>query len=537
MFQALLEIKEAGFSAPPPPISNLESDSFSFGNKVSPSILLIIIILAIIFFVSGLLHLLIRFLLRPPSRDTDDLESVTVLQGQLQQLFHLHDAGVDQSFIDTLPVFNYKAIIGLKNPFDCAVCLCEFEPEDKLRLLPKCSHAFHMECIDTWLLSHSTCPLCRSTLLPEFSQNNTCSPIVLVLESGSVENSREINVSGRDHLAAVGRTGSVLGPNSHLGLHGDVELGVSQHKSCEIVTKNEVNPNPAVAVDQEEKVVQVKLGKFRNVDGGEGSSNRNVDSRRCFSMGSFAYVMDETSSLQVPIRSSTKKQSSKKPSLPLEPGHRQAMSECDFESRREFKFNGLEAIGSLESQGTNSASITSGNGIGKSKRESFSISKIWLRGKKEKPNVVAADLSRRAFSFRFPGYRKGSDESKAKNGGRSRRTISEVDIARWENGGSEGNFSCNSLDSQANAPSFARRTLLWLMGRQNKVVHSSLDPTIPLAVCRELESELWGDYGQFSGKWPESSEVFRQVTGFPAKQQIRQRAANVVFGHPFQFKS
>ncbi|KAL6189151.1 hypothetical protein ACLB2K_040541 [Fragaria x ananassa] len=478
MLQALLEIKEAGFSAPPPPISNLESDSFSFGNKVSPSILLIIIILAIIFFVSGLLHLLIRFLLRPPSRDTDDLESVTVLQGQLQQLFHLHDAGVDQSFIDTLPVFNYKAIIGLKNPFDCAVCLCEFEPEDKLRLLPKCSHAFHMECIDTWLLSHSTCPLCRSTLLPEFSQNNTCSPIVLVLESGSVENSREINVSGRDHLAAVGRTGSVLGPNSHLVLHGDVELGVSQHKSCEIVTKNEVNPNPAVAVDQEEKVVQVKLGKFRNVDGGEGSSNRNVDSRRCFSMGSFAYVMDETSSLQVPIRSSTKKQSSKKPSLPLEPGHRQAMSECDFESRREFKFNGVEAIGSLESQGTNSASITSGNGIGKSKRESFSISKIWLRGKKEKPNVVAADLSMRAFSFRFPGHREGSDESKAKNGGRSRRTISEVDIARWENGGSEGNFSCNSLDSQANAPSFARRTLLWLMGRQNKVVHSSLDPTM-----------------------------------------------------------
>ncbi|XP_050371805.1 RING-H2 finger protein ATL13 [Argentina anserina] len=478
MVWALLEIKEAVLSAPPPPSSNLESDSFSFGNKVSPSILLIIIILAIIFFVSGLLHLLIRFLLRPPSRDTDDLESVTVLQGQLQQLFHLHDAGVDQSFIDTLPVFNYKAIIGLKNPFDCAVCLCEFEPEDQLRLLPKCSHAFHMECIDTWLLSHSTCPLCRSTLLPEFSQNNTCSPIVLVLESGSVENSREINVSGRDHLAAVGRTGSVLGPNSQLGLHGDMELGLSQHKSCEIMKKDEGNPNPAVAVDQEEKVVQVKLGKFRNVDGGEGSSNRNVDVRRCFSMGSFAYVMDENSSLQVPIRRSTNKQSSKKSSFPLEPGHRQAMSECDFESRREFKFNGADAIGSLEMEGTHSASITSGNGIGRSKRESFSISKIWLRNKNEKPNVVAADLSRRAFSFRFPGHRAGADEGKAKNGGGSRRTISEFDIGRWENGGSDGNLSCNSWDSQANPPSFARRTLLWLMGRQNKVVHSSLDPTI-----------------------------------------------------------
>ncbi|KAI5348947.1 hypothetical protein L3X38_001834 [Prunus dulcis] len=494
MVWSLLEIKEKGLATTtlqpylvpqPPPPSNVQSDSFSFGNKVSPSILLIIIILAIIFFVSGLLHLLVRFLLRPSSRDADDLESVTVLQGQLQQLFHLHDAGVDQSFIDTLPIFHYKAIIGLKNPFDCAVCLCEFETEDKLRLLPKCSHAFHMDCIDTWLLSHSTCPLCRATLLPDFSPNNSCSPIVLVLESGS-DSSREM-VSDRE--AAIGRTNSVLGPNSHLGFHGDVELGLSHRKSCEIVTKEEANPT--VMVDSGEKVVPVKLGKFRNVDGGgEGSSDSNVDARRCFSMGSFAYVMDDNSSLQVPIRASMKKQPSKKPTLPLTPGHRQAMSECDCESRREFKFSGVEAIGGLETQGTASASITIGNNtIGRSKRESFSISKIWLRGKKEKPNR-AGDSSRLASSFRFPVHRSGvasGDEVKVKNvESGSRRTISEIDIGRWENGGSElgcdeenVSVSCNSLDSQANPPSFARRTLLWLVGRQqNKVVHSSFDPSV-----------------------------------------------------------
>uniref|UniRef100_A0A7N0RGA8 Uncharacterized protein n=1 Tax=Kalanchoe fedtschenkoi TaxID=63787 RepID=A0A7N0RGA8_KALFE len=112
---------------PPAPPSNDDSTGFNLNSKVSPSILLIIIILAIIFFVSGLLHLLVRFLTSPPTRDPDDSDNVTAFQGQLQQLFHLHDAGVDQSFIDTLPVFNYKAIIGLKNPFDCAVCLCEFE--------------------------------------------------------------------------------------------------------------------------------------------------------------------------------------------------------------------------------------------------------------------------------------------------------------------------------------------------------------------------------------------------------------------------
>lgn len=44
---------------------------------------------------------------------------------------------------------------------ECAVCLSRFEDADILRLLPKCKHAFHLDCVDTWLVSHSTCPLCR----------------------------------------------------------------------------------------------------------------------------------------------------------------------------------------------------------------------------------------------------------------------------------------------------------------------------------------------------------------------------------------
>ncbi|KAK6156689.1 hypothetical protein DH2020_010937 [Rehmannia glutinosa] len=420
--------------------------------------LLIIIILAIIFFISGVLHLLVRFLLRPPNRDPDEMDSVTALQGQLQQLFHLHDAGVDQSFIDTLPVFNYKAIIGVKDPFDCAVCLCEFEGDDKLRLLPKCSHAFHMDCIDTWLLSHSTCPLCRANLLSDFSPNSNCSPIVLVLESGS-ESSREI----------------VVPPDRESSHFSGDEIRVNctdpVAKSGEIQAKEEENKKIV------EKVVSVKLGKFRSVDdgGNEGSTDSNADARRCFSMGSFAYVMDENSSLQVPIRTPMKKQSSKKPSLPLTPGHRPAMSECGCDSRREF--NGFEAFRVLEIQ---SCDQNNGNGnednksIGRSKKESFSVSKIWLRGKKD-----TVESSRRAFSFRFPINRNptAGDEMKEKSG---RRTVSEIDMCSWENGGSEiimgGDEeieSCNSLDSQANHPSFARRTLLWIMGRPNKVVHSS----------------------------------------------------------------
>ncbi|XP_057420454.1 RING-H2 finger protein ATL13 [Lotus japonicus] len=494
-------------SQPSPPTTTVRSDSsssFSFNDKalkVSPSILLIIIILAIVFFISGLLHLLVRFLWRPPSRETDDLDSVTALQGQLQQLFHLHDAGVDQSFIDTLPVFPFKAIIGLKNPFDCAVCLCEFEPEDKLRLLPKCSHAFHMECIDTWLLSHSTCPLCRASLLPEFSANNNRSPIVLVLESGS-DSSREIVPEGG---GAIGRTSSVMTTHSRLGCCGESEFGSTRvdlpRKSGELAVIESPDSNVAVAGDDGvEKVVTVKLGKYRNVDGGEGgdgegSSTKNVDARRCFSMGSFAYVMDESSSLQVPIKKTPiKPQSNKKLVLPLTPGHKLAMSECDCESRRDFKFSGLHAT-RVDQNLAGASSACSGNGaaIGKSRKESFSISKIWLRGKKDRANS-AADSSRRSVSFRFPAPRNAAsvgdaDDLKARrNKFDTRSVISEMDFGKWENGGGGGgggsefgydeeNQSCYSMDSQARAPSFARRTLLWLTGRQNKVVHSSPTPS------------------------------------------------------------
>ncbi|KAJ4958503.1 hypothetical protein NE237_025614 [Protea cynaroides] len=462
-----------------PPPTTVRSGGFDQNNKISPTILLIIIILAIIFFISGLLHLLVRFLLKPPRRDPVDSEHATALQGQLQQLFNLHDAGVDQSFIDALPVFVYKAIIGVKNPFDCAVCLCEFEADDKLRLLPKCSHAFHMECIDTWLLSHSTCPLCRGSLLPDLSSSNICSPIVLVLESRS-ESSRE-TIADREAATQGSNTGSVTG--AHLGSSGEDDSDVSQ-RSCEIPVKDD--PPPAPPEVSEERVVTVKLGKFLNVDGGgEGSSSiSNVDARRCFSMGSFEYVMDESSSLQVPIRPPTKKHSNKKPSLQLIPGYRTAMSECDGHSCRQ-EFKGFDTVkDSSYFHGESSISIENGIGTGtaieRNKTESFSVSKIWLRSKKEKPAMAmtAGDSSRRAVSFRFPLNRISSGDLKTKLNNSSRRSNSEIDVSRWESGGSElgldeGVDRCINLDSQAKTPSFARRTLFWLVGKQNKVVHSS----------------------------------------------------------------
>ncbi|CAH8389715.1 unnamed protein product [Eruca vesicaria subsp. sativa] len=77
------------------------------------------------------------------------------------------NSGIDRSVIESLPVFRFGALSGHKEGLECAVCLARFEPTEVLRLLPKCKHAFHVECVDTWLDAHSTCPLCRYRVDPE----------------------------------------------------------------------------------------------------------------------------------------------------------------------------------------------------------------------------------------------------------------------------------------------------------------------------------------------------------------------------------
>ncbi|XAR71186.1 hypothetical protein NMG60_11028337 [Bertholletia excelsa] len=299
------------------------SSSSSSGSKISPAVLFIIVILAVLFFVSGVLHLLVRFLMKHPSSSTQsnnqypEVSSSDALQRQLQQLFHLHDSGLDQAFIDALPVFTYKEMVGAKEPFDCAVCLCEFSGNDKLRLLPLCSHAFHINCIDTWLLSNSTCPLCRGTLFsPGFSIENPIFDFDDLREDDGYFNNRETElVSGQKVV--------------------EIE---------EIVGKKGVFP--------------VRLGKFRKLDDGGGekdvgeTSSSSLDARRCYSMGSYQYVVGETE-LRVAL------------------SHNR-----DQRLTRGLQNNSSNPTGDGDAEGKKIC-------IG-SKMDSYSVSKIWLWSKKGK---------------------------------------------------------------------------------------------------------------------------------------------------------
>ncbi|KAF9406853.1 hypothetical protein BGZ94_002927 [Podila epigama] len=42
----------------------------------------------------------------------------------------------------------------------CAICLGDYRPEEEIRFLP-CQHHFHLDCIDQWLKTDKSCPLCK----------------------------------------------------------------------------------------------------------------------------------------------------------------------------------------------------------------------------------------------------------------------------------------------------------------------------------------------------------------------------------------
>ncbi|KAK4423067.1 RING-H2 finger protein ATL29 [Sesamum alatum] len=75
--------------------------------------------------------------------------------------------GLDPLIVQSFPTFLYSTVKDYRKEkygLECAICLVEFDASDVLRLLTTCCHVFHQECIDLWLESHKTCPVCRRNL-------------------------------------------------------------------------------------------------------------------------------------------------------------------------------------------------------------------------------------------------------------------------------------------------------------------------------------------------------------------------------------
>ncbi|XP_022856274.1 E3 ubiquitin-protein ligase ATL4-like [Olea europaea var. sylvestris] len=140
-----------------------ESSNFS-------SITIVIVVIASAIIVSSFIYLFIRFLSKRFHHHTFSdvhLQRNTGTASNNANSNQYHAAS--NNLLDPLPLFDFRSVTGNLTGGDCAVCLSKFEPHDQLRLLPLCCHAFHAVCIDTWLVTNQTCPLCRSTVKPSDS--------------------------------------------------------------------------------------------------------------------------------------------------------------------------------------------------------------------------------------------------------------------------------------------------------------------------------------------------------------------------------
>ncbi|KAL3815226.1 hypothetical protein ACJIZ3_016494 [Penstemon smallii] len=162
-----------GSATNPPAITQIPPPSSSSpSSSTSTSIIIVIIVIASAVIITASIYLLLRFLskrfhrsFRTFSAADDVVLHSDASAGSNQQQCHVPSNGM----LDSLPLFTFGSVTGNLTGGDCAVCLSKFEPHDQLRLLPLCCHAFHAECIDAWIVSNMTCPLCRSTVLPSDS--------------------------------------------------------------------------------------------------------------------------------------------------------------------------------------------------------------------------------------------------------------------------------------------------------------------------------------------------------------------------------
>ncbi|XP_009799417.1 E3 ubiquitin-protein ligase ATL15-like [Nicotiana sylvestris] len=141
-------------TAPKPPYS------FDRNIKINPPMAIILVTLISVFFAMGIVSVYVRQCAE--RRFANDFVHVdeNSLRGAAR--------GIDPNVINSFPMFLYSDVKDLKigtSALECAVCLNEFEDDETLRLLPTCCHVFHPDCIDAWLISHITCPVCRANLL------------------------------------------------------------------------------------------------------------------------------------------------------------------------------------------------------------------------------------------------------------------------------------------------------------------------------------------------------------------------------------
>lgn len=144
----------------------MESNKFGVSRKVLLAAIISLFAFMILLFI---LHIYARYLLRRQERR----RRASIYRGTRQvapdvmRPIEALETGLHPLVIASLPKFIYKpAEFDHGEVIECPICLSTIGEEATVRLLPNCKHVFHVECIDMWLSSNITCPICRTVAEP-----------------------------------------------------------------------------------------------------------------------------------------------------------------------------------------------------------------------------------------------------------------------------------------------------------------------------------------------------------------------------------
>ncbi|MED6110312.1 hypothetical protein PIB30_041745 [Stylosanthes scabra] len=202
-------------STPPPPHSS---------PKFSPLIVAMAGILASAFILASYYYKRRR----ENNNDDDDDESIHETATDIGVNF------LEENALKWMAVWKYKRG-GNHRSDSCCVCLSEFEEGESVRVLPNCTHAFHPPCIETWLMSQSTCPLCRRASVPIVSAYTVVVDLPLHAGTTSGTDTSE-EEEGGESIHNTGDT-SVPPPPHALMLHNNN----SQHRIIDIIDDQSIN--------------------------------------------------------------------------------------------------------------------------------------------------------------------------------------------------------------------------------------------------------------------------------------------------------
>ncbi|KAJ7942519.1 RING-H2 finger protein [Quillaja saponaria] len=260
------------YPPPPPPNSDLgglDSDDPS-GFEFSPLIVVIVGILTSVFILATYYAIISRYCRGRRSgqvnHDSSSLEMDEngdhINNGSSQA----SSSGLDEALIKSITVCKYKKGDRLIEGTDCSVCLSEFQDNESLRLLPKCNHAFHLPCIDTWLKSHSSCPLCRSNII--IASSATCLPhhqIQADQSSIAIQDAVNINVSTLEYHHRRNYGTITVVQNLEGSLHQDNRVvSISGNDKDNIVERDDGTVIEIIGQDQEEFQQPIKRSILLN---------------------------------------------------------------------------------------------------------------------------------------------------------------------------------------------------------------------------------------------------------------------------------